>query len=631
MAGPGCMTTNGVLKDGKLTPEFKAATIARLKKMSKEGSKAGNPLLSGCKFADAIPPSDIIPDDIEDEEKYPDFHKEVWKLYEDALKSFDVEGNFSLPPPIMDPTALVNKLGGDASKVSFDIKGLPSLNPAELGLILGEGGLTELAVPVKFAADIPKLVAPPPPVAMPDTLGLNLPTPSLDLTINLPPGSGFSEKFEVDSWPLAVFKAFPDIVTGLLDPGNLFKLATEVPASPCFAIEPLVEGNAFGPSDDGDKMKKIVQQDLASVTGKAATVAAVAQVIGDGGRPGLTGKLCTDFELVAEPPPPGPPPGLTRVRKAWLAALEKVMGPFNEGLIDGSGDMMGSLGPYSGYQPINQPGVGGETLDPGYKAGPAATGPGGGKVTSCGLLPAKVMDIFIKDASREGTFVFATQDAKKDGPNGGKVADPALKFACGPQGTFACGKMLRAYVPAESGELPKEGDIYFVGTGGPRSSDVRHVGIIYRVRDDGDTVRLATADAGQGPADNQALAWVGKYYNKTTLTLIGSNGAGADGNKVDQTGAHGGVAGGGSSPANGARGIKGWIDIDKALGAAFYGEDPSSPMKPNYVEAWKLQFSAPQTASFWASHTVLAENKEKKASKSDKIVDWQDPEATSNA
>jgi hypothetical protein len=572
---PGVMHSVGILKDNELTEDFKKKTIERLKKAAKEGFAAASPFPYAA--GSEIPPSDTFPDDIEDETKYPDFHKNVWKLYTDVARSYDVEGNFSLPPPVIDPFALVAKVKGpdsdDLKNLKFDITKLPSLNPAELAMMLS-------MTPVQFAAKIPGLIKPPPPLENPLTAGLNLPVPVLDTSINLPLGSGFSDKFEVDMWALKAPGAFLDVVTGLLNPSAILKLAAPNP-SPCFAIDPVVKSKMFGPANDGDKDKKIIQQAVATFSGQCAVIAATANVIGDGGPKGLTGFQAGNqgFGLVDADPEPVPEEDMSRVRQVWLDSLNKIMGPLNEAILDdpSQGEFRGKYGPYSGYQSISKPGVGGETLCPGYKPGPAPKGPGGGAVTSCGLLPSAVMEVFIKDATATGDFILADPKQK-------------AKFACGPQGTFALSKFLRAYVPASSGHLPKPGDVYFVCE---HTNDVKHIGVIYSVREDGDSVKMITADAGQGPSSDQAHAWVAKSYNKSTYQLLGPNGEGADGNS--------------GKPV---RKIKGWMDIDVAMGNLY---------STKYKDAWKLQFQNNIQKNFWESDYVMSENENFVASSHDKL------------
>jgi hypothetical protein len=118
------------------------------------------------------------------------------------------------------------------------------------------------------------------------------------------------------------------------------------------------------------------------------------------------------------------------------------------------------------------------------------------------------------------------------------------------------------------------------------AQDVVHIGIVYSAEIVGNTVKLITADAGQGPANDQKHAWVFKSYDITSFELVGPNGEGADGKS--------------SKPV---RYIKGWMDIDVMFGNMC----STDPVK--YKDAWKLQFENPKNQKLmYDSDTILPDD-----------------------
>lgn len=272
---PGCQHSAGVLENGKLSQTTYDKIIDDIIKSGELGF--GNVSMFPCSAGKSIGPAiGLVPKDLHDKEKYPDFHKNTMGNFEKIALALDVKGNFSFPPPIMDPFALALKL--DLDMPSFDIMKLPTLTPPELILSLG------MRMP-----ELPKLTAL---VSIPKPPDFSAYIPSIDLNVNLPK-PGLDAKFQFQMWPLKLL----DLVMSLTIPPKvdfIFGLL-KVPPDVCPVIEQAVDAKLFGPTASGDLTKVIVVQELATFTGQCATIAVTSLLVGDGGGPGLTGNLGTQF------------------------------------------------------------------------------------------------------------------------------------------------------------------------------------------------------------------------------------------------------------------------------------------------------------------------------------------------
>lgn len=508
---PGVMHSVKILVDGELTPEFIATRIKILKEKG----------------------PGVTPPDLEDVKKYPDFHKEVLPKYKEIAMALDIQGNFSLPPPIVDPFALVAKLNAPAlPDFNFNIANLPTLNPAELAIMI------DLSI-AEFTAKIP-------------TIFKGLPTPDLMPKFPAPPSFdayikinslefGFTDKFDFDFWPKGLMDLFPKIFAELAVPTKIFGLV-EPTINVDFAIDAAINANLFGPSLPGDLFKKIVVEDLAEFTGQLTVISSTALAIGDGGPSGLVGKMTYDDFKIVDPPDERkdpPPPGDSLVRKKFTETMEDFMGPFDKATFEKTAK--------SGYQSIGAPGAGPgkKRLDEKYSPDPEKwekapeTSPGV-FATTCGLLPGRVFAEMIR----------ANKDAFGD-----MVSEPML--TTGPHGNFLFAKFMRCFVPNMSGASIKPGDLYFLQGKLP----LTHVAVVYSVEDhptEPDLEIWRTAEAGWGDSgynkvkpgyDRQKSVWVRHIYNKKTRRLFGGGGEGADSFALSDSGKNGDH-------------VKGWMDID---------------------------------------------------------------------
>ena len=357
------MENLGLIKDGKLTKEGKEMIIARIRNiLAQGGENSPFPCKSG-KNIKPVPPDQSLPEDIEDEAKYPEFHNIIMKQYESVLLSLNQQGNFSLPPPFMDPVALAKFLSPPPGQEKpeptpeDDINNSPDTikraieadKPGNSGVLLNQFPAGEPNQGIIFSPElIAKVIASGPlaPMTLAALLEINPfdliaklalpptspeaiikpPLPKFDLpippvlsdpylllnaNISLPvPALGFSipypDKIEFDSWQLKLPKFFVQLLTNIIsDPPSLLKLISPNP-EPCFIIDAAEEIGLFGTPEAGASVRSAVQKDLMTITGQATAVNVVAQTIGDGGINGATGYVGDKLFLL--------PPSIREIR-----------------------------------------------------------------------------------------------------------------------------------------------------------------------------------------------------------------------------------------------------------------------------------------------------------------------------
>lgn len=283
MPEKGCMQHAGILDDEeKLTPAAKAKIIKRIQESGEKGFS--NVSKFPCGFGKDIPPTPgLVPQDLHNEEKYPDFHKDILGTYEKIAQNFNISPSPALPFPFCDPAALGLKLGIEVP--AFPIVDIPTLTPIDLLMMLK---MKEFEIPnLMHAFTIPDPSLP--------NLGLDLPVPkipTLDIKINNPFDLRFQQKFEFDGWQFALPTKIFEFAIGLLDPGNfdfLIKIAT---GDICPLVDKIAQGEVFGPTPPGASMKKIVAGDMTTFSGECGSIAAVATAVGtsEGGPTGQMGK-----------------------------------------------------------------------------------------------------------------------------------------------------------------------------------------------------------------------------------------------------------------------------------------------------------------------------------------------------
>lgn len=272
---PGCQHSAGILdinNPGKLTETAYNRIIKNIIDDGKLGFSNVHPDLP-CAADLGIPTAvGLVPEDLYDKEKYPDFHKNVMGNFEAVALALDVKGNFSLPFPFWDPFAIALSL--NLAIPSFDLPDLPTLTPPDLALALN------IKIPelpdIQALLSIPKL-----PEFKP---------PTIDFNFNLPPD--WLQLFDFQLWPLKL----PEILLKLIIPDLNFVIGMiSIPPNVCPVIKKVADAGLFGPANAGDLSKAIAIGELTAFTGQCLTITAVSMLVGDGGPAGITGQLGTQY------------------------------------------------------------------------------------------------------------------------------------------------------------------------------------------------------------------------------------------------------------------------------------------------------------------------------------------------
>lgn len=272
---PGCQHSAGILdinNPGKLTETAYNRIIKNIIDDGKLGFSNVHPDLP-CAADLGIPTAvGLVPEDLYDKEKYPDFHKNVMGNFEAVALALDVKGNFSLPFPFWDPFAIALSL--NLAIPSFDLPDLPTLTPPDLALALN--------IKIPELPDIQALLS------IPKLPEFKLPT--IDFNFNLPPD--WLQLFDFQLWPLKL----PEILLKLIIPDLNFVIGMiSIPPNVCPVIKKVADAGLFGPANAGDLSKAIAIGELTAFTGQCLTITAISMLVGDGGPAGITGQLGTQY------------------------------------------------------------------------------------------------------------------------------------------------------------------------------------------------------------------------------------------------------------------------------------------------------------------------------------------------
>lgn len=271
----GCQHHAGILKDEKLSPIAKKRFIDEVKQELLLGT-AGvptPPLPCGAQFP-PVPYADLI--ELEDESKYPEWHKNVLGLYEQIAKGLDVKSQFTILP-IVDPLALAVSLNLDIPNIKFP--GEFALYSLSLPLLAFKLGLEPPDLALKF----PDLIKPPIPQ-------LNLPLP---VDIKIP---DFQALFDFSLWPLKL----PDIIANLMlqMPQLIIKLFQFDLGAFCDAV---AKSKVFGPFNPAEAIVWAVSgKVLTRKTAECVSIAVVSSTVGTAPA-GITGNLGKHYGYT--PPP----------------------------------------------------------------------------------------------------------------------------------------------------------------------------------------------------------------------------------------------------------------------------------------------------------------------------------------
>lgn len=282
--GPGCQVDAGIIDlDGNLTDKAKTKFIQDVKEQLIFGTDLiPTPPLFPCGPSIApVPFADQL--DLENEEKFPDFHKNILGSYQKQAVALNMPGDFKLLP-ICDPIGLAFKLGANISVSPFPGGFIPFMipNPPLLAVKLS------IMPPPDLIAKFPSLPAIPPP----------LPSFEIPPNIKIPDFStlfDFSLAFAVGipTFLLAIVAKIPQLALKLPDIPGLMSLICDV----------AFDSNLFGDMDDSSVVQIAATKVLTTKVAEMTFIAAVGTTLGSAPG-GITGGMGKAFGY-DPPPPPG--------------------------------------------------------------------------------------------------------------------------------------------------------------------------------------------------------------------------------------------------------------------------------------------------------------------------------------
>jgi hypothetical protein len=291
----GCMVHVGILTDDKkLTEKAKQKFINEVKDILKYGTDA-IPEKTKPKFecGGSLPPDPFSAEalkDLEDEKKFPDFHKNVLGTYEKIANSLDSEGNFSILP-IADPIALAGKFQTELPALSFPDGYAPyftGLLVPKMAADLVKSGKSEFILPVKLAAKLPNLASVPQPPAfeippklpLPPsvTISASSPTPCLEKVPPVIPQNALSTLATINQ---AAAEGIPKLIAQVIAkmPGIVAKLPniTDAVAEICGLVR---DSGIFGEIKDSSTTQKAATIVLSRKTSECILINAMANTVG---------------------------------------------------------------------------------------------------------------------------------------------------------------------------------------------------------------------------------------------------------------------------------------------------------------------------------------------------------------
>lgn len=269
----GCQRDAGILEgDGdnrELTFKAKQKFIEDVKNELLFGS-AGvptPPLPCGPEFP-AVPFANQI--ELEDEEKYPEFHKNALGMYREIAKALDVDSQFTIPP-IFDPLALAVSLNIKPPRLKF---------PAEFSIY----GISIPLLAIKLGLEPPELTAKFPTLIVPPIPKIDLPLP---VDIKIP---DFQALFDFSFWPNIMLDVMVNLMLQM--PSLFLKLLSFDLSAFCDAV---FTAKPFGDFDPNSAIVwAVVGKVLVRKTAECVSIAVVASTIGTASG-GVTGNLGSHY------------------------------------------------------------------------------------------------------------------------------------------------------------------------------------------------------------------------------------------------------------------------------------------------------------------------------------------------
>lgn len=304
MAGNGCQTHAGILTEGegKLTEKAKTSFIKAVKAELTYGTaNLPVPLLFPC--GDPVPPNphaDLL--DLEDEQKFPEFHKHILGSYEQIAQMLDLPSDFKFLP-ICCPVSLAFKLGVNID-LEFPGEFVPFLSPLLPLLALK----MNVMPPPKLALKFPSIPSLPPALPLPP-----LP-PKFDVKF-LPELANFTVSFALGIPKLlaSIALKIPELALKIVVLPELFKTICKL----------AFDSQLFGDIKPSSITQVVAVKVLTTRVVEMMLIAAVGSTLGSSPG-GITGGIARFLDFK---PPPSPPPTLVDPpRTAMLKFLKSVDG-----------------------------------------------------------------------------------------------------------------------------------------------------------------------------------------------------------------------------------------------------------------------------------------------------------------
>jgi len=490
--GPGCLVDAGIIDDKcKLTPKAKKKFIQAVKDELTFGTNnLPVPLLFPC--GDPVPPNPFAAQlDLENEAKFPDFHKNILGAYEKIACSLNLKSDFKLLP-ICDPVALGAKLNVKI-KVSFPKGFIPYTipNPPLLAVKL------KVMPPPKLVAKFPSIPSVPPPL------------PKFEVPPNIK-APDFSTLFD---FSLAYSIGIPKLLVNLV--GQMPKLALKLPVLPELfkaVCELAFSSNVFGNIKPESIVQIVATKVLTTKVVEMVFIAAVGTTMGSASG-GITGGIGRFLGYSPEEDEEEEPP-LTPRDQIVSYALELEDTGYGQG--EEKQDIYAShLLPVEYPEPAKGPQADLRAI------GKAKTLAILKEASSCGLVARACL------ANGGASYVMNSKvDTSKQDPSVNLYYDFFLdryKIGSAIAGIYYAAKAKNAIIPYKTGDLPalKRGDIIIVEVRGTPGKE--HVIVLVEDYIPG-TLMMTTIEGGQPDSGNgnKPTAVKKKTYSNSKTVPKGS-------------------------------------------------------------------------------------------------------------
>lgn len=469
--GSGCQVHAGLIDDKcKLTAKAKKKFIQAIKDELTFGT-ANLPVPPLFPCGNPVPPNPfaaLLP--LEDEKKYPEFHKNILGTYEKIACALNLKSDFKLLP-ICCPISLGFKLGVDIKIPNFPGGFIPFMipNPPLLALKM------KIMPPPKLIAKFPGIPSVPPP----------LPTFPIPPDVKVP---DFSTLFD---FSLAFALNVPKFLVSLV--ANIPKLALQLPDLPGLfssICKLAFDAKLFGNVDPGSVTQIVAIKVLTTKIVEMVFIAAVGSTLGSspGGITGGIGKF-----LGYDPPEDTSNPRSESPRDK-IVSYAKEMIDTSYGI---GGSKQDTYASHLMFVEYPEPGKGPQA-DP-RAIGKSRTLAKLKEASSCGLVARACL------ANGGASYVFNSKvDTSKQNPNVTLYYDFFLdRYQDGTaiSGIYSAAKKKDAFIDYSSGDLPplKKGDIIIVYSKAKKGSE--HVLVLIKDYKPG-SFTMTTVEGGQSDPKN---------------------------------------------------------------------------------------------------------------------------------